>query len=423
MSTESISFYALIVLWINFISSALPSRVCSTYVELLIGAIISRSGHVTDALLAVGHQKHFSTYYWLLAKAKWSWFKVAKQIIALIVKSFPRMQWNLVVDDFVCPRSSKYAPGAQYHHEHSQKPNRPKYIWGQQWVALGLSLTWGKMSVCLPLIPRLHEKVGNTTKLTTARALVRSVLSSFRKTGQEMIRCLVDCWYMKAKFILPLVKSGVHCIGQVRKDTALFNAPQKTKKKKRGRKKKYGTKLTKARVGRIKIKKTELNVYGKCQKVSYRATQCLARFLKGLPVIAVWVKLPSQKKWMLILCTDLTLTPERIIKLYARRWKIEPMFNEIKHQWGVVRAWEQTTDSLHRWVSILCVSYTLTRMFSVLAASTKNRHCAPLIQWRVNKPVTAGLIRLGLKFYFRHFSFSQLWQPKSNKLIVPRHKK
>ena len=171
MSTESISFYALIVVWINFITSALPIRVCSTYVELLIGAIISRSGHITDALLAVGHQKHFSTYYWLIEKAKWSWLGVAKQLITLIVKYFPRMEWNLVIDDFVCPRSSKDAPGAKYHHEYSQKPNRPKYIWGQQWVALGLSLTWGKMSVNLPLILRLHENVGNTTKLTIGRAL------------------------------------------------------------------------------------------------------------------------------------------------------------------------------------------------------------------------------------------------------------
>jgi hypothetical protein len=42
---------------------AVPGRVVCTYAELLIGAIISGSGHVTEALLAVGHQKHFSTYY------------------------------------------------------------------------------------------------------------------------------------------------------------------------------------------------------------------------------------------------------------------------------------------------------------------------------------------------------------------------
>ena len=72
--------HTLYVLWINFVAAALPSRVVRTYVELLIGAICSRSGHITQALLAVGHQKHFSTYYWLIEHGKWSWLKVLELI-------------------------------------------------------------------------------------------------------------------------------------------------------------------------------------------------------------------------------------------------------------------------------------------------------------------------------------------------------
>jgi hypothetical protein len=182
---SSSSLQSVLVLWLNFVLLAVPVRVVCTYAELLIGAIISGSGHITEALSAVGHQKHFSTYYWLIDNATWSWLNVAKQLIRLIVRCFPRLEWNLIVDDFICPRASKNAPHAKYHHEHSRKPNRPKYIWGQQWVVLGLSLTWGHMSVALPLIPRLHKGVGNGTKLTTARGLVRAVLASFRKTGPE----------------------------------------------------------------------------------------------------------------------------------------------------------------------------------------------------------------------------------------------
>lgn len=415
--------YSLILLWINFLLPALPTRLIATYAELLVGALIADSGHITAALFAVGHQKHFSTYYWLIEYGQWSWLRVARRLIALIAKYFPRMEWNLVIDDFVCPRSSKHAPGAKFHHEHSHKPNRPKYVWGQQWVALGVSLTWGKMSVCLPIIFRLHKYVGNRTKLTTGVALVRAILSSLKNTGEEKIRCLVDSWYMKAPFILPLIKRGVHVIGQVRHDTALFNKPPAASKRKRGAPKKYGQKLTTARVKKLQARKVKLNIYGKLQEVSYRSTECVARFLRGLPVIAVWVKLPDKKDWVLILSTDLSLTPEQIIKLYARRWKIEPMFNEIKHSYGVMQAWEQTIASVERWVSILCISYTLTRMLSVIAASTKNRCHLPIIAWRVNKPATAGLIRLGLRFYFRHFSFSQLWNPKSKKFEPPKEHK
>ncbi len=412
--------HTIIVLWINFILSAMPVRLIRTYAELLIGVMISGSGHVTKALLAVGHQQHFSTYYWLLRESKWSWLKVSKQLVLLIIRFFPRVEWNFIVDDFICPRSSKQAPEVKYHHEHGQKPNRPKYIWGQQWVALGLSLTWGKVASALPLILRLHKYKGNHTKITTAVTLLRAVRSLFQKIDNIILRCLVDCWYMKRTFVLPMLRPGIHVIGQARKDTALFKEPEKiaANQKKRGRPRKYGEKLTDSLLSQLAIHKIVLNIYGGPKQVTYRWTPCLARFLKAQPVIAVWCKLPDQKNWSLILSTDLMLTPEQVIKLYARRWKIEPMFNEIKNMYGVAKAWQQTSQTLHRWVSMICIAYSLTRMISLFAQSQKNQTIAPIIQWRVNKPITAGMVALGLQLFFRQFTFSRLWNQKSKKLIL-----
>lgn len=412
----------IIVLWINFILVAVPPRLIGTYAELLIGALMSGSGHITEALFQVGHKKHFSTYYWLIEKGKWAWLKLIKQLIKLIVTFFPRNEWNLMIDDFVCPRSSEMAPHAKYHYDHSKKPNRPKYIFGQQWLALGVSLSWGKLCASLPILLRLHKSVGNRTKLTNAVTMVQYVLPLFRKKGAEVIRCLVDSWYMKAPFILPLLTLGVHVIGQVRKDTVLYDQPPKTegKKRGRGRPRKYGQQWTEQRVKKLPIHKAIITVQGGCKEIKYRTTICLARFLKGMPVIAVWCQYPEQKSWSLILSTDLFLTPQRIIKLYARRWKIEPMFNEIKHGYGVAEAWQQTSQALHRWVSMLCVSYSLTRLLSLIMDSDKNDNFVPFIQWRAKSVMTAGLVRKGLQLFFRQFTFSQLWNPKSKKLLLPK---
>lgn len=414
------NLYAIFVLWINLILAAVPVRLISTYAELIIGATISGSGHITQALLAVGHRKHFSTYYWLIEKGKWAWLTVNRQLVSVVTRFFPRSEWNLIVDDFICPRASKNAPEVKYHREHGQKPNRPKYIWGQQWVALGLSLTWGKMIAALPLMLRLHKYTGNHTKITTALTLIRAVRSLFRQTGIATIRCLVDAWYMKKTFILPLIRQGIHVIGNIRIDTALFKEPDKITdtQRKRGRPRKYGDKLTPALIEKLPLQRTVLNIYGGPKHVAYRWTICLARFLKGLPVMAVWCKFDDQKNWILIVSTDVNLTPERIVKLYARRWKIEPMFNEIKHSYGVAQAWEQTRRSLHRWVSILCVAYTVTRMLALLAQTTKKQDVVHFIQWRVNKPITTGMVKMGLQLFFRRYSFSKLWNHKSKKLIL-----
>jgi hypothetical protein len=71
---------------------------------------------------------HFLLVLWLIEKAKWSYLAVSRQLARLIVRCFPRREWNLVIDDFICPRNSKEAPEVKYYKEHSTKPNRPKYI-------------------------------------------------------------------------------------------------------------------------------------------------------------------------------------------------------------------------------------------------------------------------------------------------------
>lgn len=416
-----ITFLHLIAIyWINCVIAAIPKRAISTYTELLIGAILSGTGHVTDAMLEVGHQKHFTTYYKMLRQGQWSWIAVTKQLVLLIIKYFPRKEWNLVVDDFIVPRVSLKAPGVKYHHEHSQKPNRSKYIWGQQWISLGLALPWGKLCACIPLLLRLHKKVGNTSKIKRAIMLIKLVLPWFKQQKNEIvIRVLTDCWYMKSTFILPMTELGVKAIGQVRKDTALFFEPKPKSPKQKGRPRTYGKKITENEFEKFPIITKIITVYGKRQIVKYKSIRCLARFLKAMPVIVVWCQLESQKTWTLILSTDLLLTPERIIKLYARRWKTEPMFNEIKHLFGIVRAWEQSSRALHRWVSVICLSYAINRLLSLIAQSKNFRKISPFIQWRQNSVMTAGLIRMGLKILFRHFGFFELWDPKSQKLILP----
>jgi len=407
----------IIIAWINFLIIALPLRIRATFTELLIGTLVASSGHLTQALLSGGFCKHYSTYYRLITEGKWSWLKLGRQLARLIINCFPRETWFLIIDDFVVPLVSKKAPQVKYHCDHAKKPNRPKYIWGQQWVTLGVSVTWGKMRIALPILSRLHKSTGNRTKLSTALTLIRAVLPEFKRLADVKLRCLVDSWYFKGPFILPLLARGIHVIGQYRIDAALFFEPIVVPGRK-GAPRKYGEKITVSVRNQLPLREVILNIYGGLKPVKYRFTECRARFLKSERVRAIWCQLPEQKTWTLILSTDLTLTPGQIIKLYARRWKIEPMFNEIKHAYGVVSAWQQKERSLHRWVTMLCVSYSLSRMLSAILQNKSERGIVPIIPWRNPKIVTAGMVTIGLINFFHHFSFGRLWNKKSKKLIV-----
>src|SRR4051812_26040781 len=92
------------------------------------------------------------------------------------------------------PRASKKAPDVGFHFDHSRKPNRSRYIWGQGWVTLAavvhaktVATSWA-----VPLISRLVRKTGNHGKLTGARVLLRIVRGLF---GQG--RLLLDTWFMR----------------------------------------------------------------------------------------------------------------------------------------------------------------------------------------------------------------------------------
>lgn len=411
---------SLLVLWLNFMTEVIPPRLIRTYTELLVGILMATGGHVTDALLAVGHGSHYSTYYWLLASAKWKWTQTPKQLIRLVTLFFPRAEWNLIVDDFINPRSSKKIPFGAYHHDHGQKPNRPHFLWGQQIVALGLSIRYGRLWASLPLVLRVHKGVGNRSKLTTAVFLIRWLAPLFRQVRTKKLRVLVDAWYMKSPFILPLLRERIQVIGQVRKDTVLFDFPDPEEGNRRGRPRKYGPKWTLSDFKeQVPMRMADLRIYGnKPKRVTYYSRKLKARFLNGAPVIAVWSQLPGQKNWTLIVSTDLELTPEQIIKLFSKRWKTEPMFNEIKHAFGVAEAWQRSSRSLHRWLSMICSAYALTRLLSLVMNTKKNREALPPIPWRRKAPATAGLTRMAVTLFFRRFGFVMLWNPKYKKLML-----
>jgi hypothetical protein len=236
------------------------------------------------------------------------------------------------------------------------------------------------------------------------------------------VRVLADSWYMRCCFIESLQQRGFEVIGQVRIDTRLYDEPPPRKKGQRGRPRKYGEKYTPKRIAHLKRTVTTLRLYGKEQVVRYRSRLVKARFLDGQWVRAVWCEFNSGKgNWKstcLLLSTDTTLAPEQVIESYGLRWSIESMFNQLKLAWGMKEAWQQTRQTLHRWVHITMVGYGLVQLLSCLNTTAVEQLCRHS-PWRQGAPKTAGQIRKGLVRIFRHVSVRQWWNGKSKKFEPP----
>src|SRR6476661_1755091 len=188
--------------WLTLLAQAVPNRSALTFLELLLGAMITDRGFVTEALLAITPRRKWPTYFKWLEGGKWSWIAVAQRLCKILVTHFAPPVWYLVIDDTLVPRASKKAPDVGFHFDHSRKPNRSRYIWGQGWVTLAavvhaktVATSWA-----VPLISRLVRKTGNHGKLTGARVLLRVVRGFF---GQG--RLLLDTWFMRASVSVPVL--------------------------------------------------------------------------------------------------------------------------------------------------------------------------------------------------------------------------
>ena len=134
---------------IGRIGAAVPARVRATFLELLMGAAATKGGHVTDAILASGLSRGWTTYYWFLEHGRWSWLQVWQALLGVLTTLFAPAVWYVIVDDTVTERISTRAPGSLIHHNHNAKPNRPPFLRGQGWLCLAAVVERGwKVAPC-----------------------------------------------------------------------------------------------------------------------------------------------------------------------------------------------------------------------------------------------------------------------------------
>ena len=81
MSTTAVPVPPVLATLIGRLAAAVPGRARATFPELLSGAAVTRGGPVTDAILAVGLSRAWTSYYWLLERGRWSWLSVWRALL------------------------------------------------------------------------------------------------------------------------------------------------------------------------------------------------------------------------------------------------------------------------------------------------------------------------------------------------------
>ena len=415
---SSLTVPPILATLIGRIGAAVPARVRTTFLELLIGAAATKGGHVTDAILAIGLPRAWTTYYWLLEYGRWSWLQVWHVLPGVLTALFAPTVWHVIVDDTVVERISTRAPGSVIHHNHPAKPNRPPFLRGQGWLCLAAVVERGWQVGAVPLMLRLVRRGTNRGKLKSARFLLRLL-------GQRLgsVRVLLDAWFMRGWLITRTLADGHTVIGCVRRDLALYKVPRPPRQPRRGRTRQYGARLTPDKIEALPAQRSAGILYGKLAVVRYRSCRVAARFLKGRVVRAVWVELerPEQpdkpRQQRLLICTDPNLPALDVITAYAKRWAVEPLFKDMKHGWGLKEAWQRSRQGLMRWVTVRAVGYALTQMLAYTNPARLEELARPA-PWRPPGTQTAGVIQAGIARILRELGLPALIAAMSAKIRV-----
>jgi len=242
-----------------------------------------------------------------------------------------------LADGLKVPKEGRKMPAVKKLHQESGDNSKPEFIFGHSFQAVAL-LAEGLLGqpFAVPLASRIHEGVvfSNRHKRTLLDKLAALFLEIVGVAETPGI-LVADAFYASRKVIRPLLGQGAHLITRARINTTAWHPAPKPKQRGRGRPKIYGTKLRLRDLFRDKarFRSAPSPVYGDEQvKIAYRTLDLLWRPV-GQLVRFVLVEHPQRGR-IILMCTDLSIPPLKVIELYGYRFKIEVSFKQALHTLG-----------------------------------------------------------------------------------------
>ncbi len=85
--------------YITFLARALPPRSIKTFIELLIGSLLTQSGFVTSAWWILDMKNQWFSYHKWLEEGQWSYLKLMRQWTRLFLQLFPDKKVYLAMNN------------------------------------------------------------------------------------------------------------------------------------------------------------------------------------------------------------------------------------------------------------------------------------------------------------------------------------
>ena len=196
--------------------------------------------------------------------------------------------------------------------------------------------------------------------------LVSHYTNIFLKQASTLLKIskyvAVDGYFMKRKFILPLLKSGFQVITKMRQDAYLQYL--------------YTGKITRGGrkyAGKVDLKNIDskyMNLFASKKGTEYFQGILYCKRLK-MKVKIVYIRSSRTKEYEVLLCTDLQLDENKIVRYYSLRFQIEFLIRDAKQHAGLEHC---QSRSLKKYAFHFNASFTSVSVAKSVFCTTIDHH-------------------------------------------------
>lgn len=254
----------------------------------------------------------------------------------------------LVIDDTLTKKntSTKKIEGLDFHNSHADG-NKPK--WSHCLVTSHYKIN----DYSIPLDFRQYHRKESSKKLSKKfldkNELAMELINEFTPVTKNNY-LLVDSWYTSAKILLHGLINGCHTIGRIKSNRVIYPAGIKTNVKKFS--------------SYIRTNETSLVTASNNKYYVYRYEGKL-NDIENVVVLISWTKNDLSDNPAFIISTDVSLDNKTIISYYEKRWDIEVSYRYHKTALGFDEFQIQSLKSIHRYWSMIFLTYTFLEIFRV----------------------------------------------------------
>ena len=254
----------------------------------------------------------------------------------------------LIIDDTLTKKntSTKKIEGLDFHNSHADG-NKPK--WSHCLVTSHYKIN----DYSIPLDFRQYHRKESSKKLSKKfldkNELAMELINEFTPVTKNNY-LLVDSWYTSAKILLHGLINGCHTIGRIKSNRVIYPAGIKTNVKKFS--------------SYIRTNETSLVTASNNKYYVYRHEGKL-NDIENVVVLISWTKNDLSDNPAFIISTDVSLDNKTIISYYEKRWDIEVSYRYHKTALGFDEFQIQSLKSIHRYWSMIFLTYTFLEIFRV----------------------------------------------------------